>query len=483
MERTEVQVEDVHKHNSRSSCWVVIHSKVWDLTEFIDEHPGGAHAVLQCAGKDGTDLYDQVHDTGLIKDTLSLDLCRGVVRDPSALEIAGSPKLQPANQPELEPSELEPSELEPPMLNSIVSVQDFAKMAKKYLSEAGWAYYASAADDELCVEDAKRVFRRIMTRPRILRRVEPVCTRTNILGYESSLPLYFSPTGQGRYACKDAEAIISRVAGEEGLHYCMPTGSSHELIFQARVSPTQPLFFQLYTGRDKERTKDLLRKVERLGAAAIFLTVDSPVLGKRERDDRVRAAAGEDTISATSGGLAKTSSLGLLNPLLCWEDLKWIRETTKLPLVLKGVQTVEDAVLAHAHGVDGIVLSNHGGRSQDTAQPPILTLLEIRRHAPYLLSPPIRKDFQVLLDGSIRRGTDIIKAIALGATAVGIGRPVLYSMCGGYGQQGLQRLCQILRSEISTNMALAGAACVDDLVPEMINSQRAEHEMSRRIKL
>jgi L-lactate dehydrogenase (cytochrome) len=175
--------------------------------------------------------------------------------------------------------------------------------------------------------------------------------------------------------------------------------------------------------------------------------------------------------------------MGLLNPLLTWDDLKWLRQTTKLPVVLKGIQTVEDAVLAQAHGASGIVLSNHGGRSLDTAQSPILTLLEIRRYAPHLLEKPIRDKFQVFLDGGFRRGTDVIKAIALGASAVGVGRPVLYSLCADYGEEGLKRLIQILRTEVTTNMALAGAKSVEELVPELVNTERAEREVSRRVKL
>lgn len=460
------------------------------LVEFVDEHPGGAAVILRCAGKDGTQSYDEIHEPDLVKETLPKESCLGSVGDASALQQSSAPspappaQMQAPAQTPVQGRQEQDAHQSPPPLNTIISVQDFEPIAQRHLSATGWAYYSSATDDELCVDDTRRLFRKMAMRPRVLRAVEPVSADTTILGFPSSLPVYLSPTGQGKYAYRDAEATIARVAGDEGLIYCMPSGTAHEAVFAAGKAPGQKLFFQLYTGRDRERTRALLRKVEGLGAAAIFLTVDTPVLGKRERDDRVRAAEGDDTISSSSGGgFAKKASMSMLNPLLSWSDLEWIRETTKLPLVLKGVQTVEDAVLAHAHGVDGIVLSNHGGRSQDTAQAPILTLLEIRRHAPYLVSDPVRRHFQILLDGGIRRGTDVVKAVALGAAAVGIGRPILYSMCAGYGPEGLQRLCRILRTEVVTNMALAGATNVDELVPEMVNSERAERELSRRIKL
>lgn len=426
---------------------------------------------MKCAGQDATSSYDEIHEPGLVAETLPQERCLGTA---DLATLTPRPDARKAEDAEKTGAKFPP-------LHMMVSVADFEKVAETYLSPAGWAYYSSGADDELSIADSRRIFRKMALRPRVLRHVEPVSAETSILGFKSSLPIYITPTGQGKYAYNNAEAVLATGAGREGIIYCMPTGASHEAVFAARTSPDQPLFFQLYSHRDMERAKAMIRKVEGLGAAAIFLTVDSPVIGKRERDDRLRAADGDDTLLV--GGLAKTSSMGMLNPLLSWTDLTWIRETTTLPLVIKGIQTVEDAVLAHQYGADGIVLSNHGGRSQDTAQAPILTLLEIRRHAPQLLEPSAKKKFQVFVDGGFRRGTDVIKAIALGATAVGIGRPVLYSMCAGYGEKGLRRLINILRAEIETNMAMAGARSVNDLVPEMVNSERAEKEVSRRVKL
>lgn len=358
-------------------------------------------------------------------------------------------------------------------------MDDFEKIAKRYLTPTGWAYYAGGAEDEISISDTRRLFRMITFRARVLRCVEPVSTAVKILGCPSSLPFYISPTGLGRYAHRDAEPALARAAGKEDIIYCMPTTAAHESVFAARSKPDQPLFFQLYTTRERAKAQEYIRKLERLGARALFLTVDSPVLGRREKDERIKAT---DSPEAASG-VAKSGSLGLLNPMLCWEDLKWIRSTTSMPLVLKGVQTVEDAVLAYEAGVQGIVLSHHGGRSLDTAQAPIITLLEIRNHAPHLLLPEIRDKFQVFVDGGFRRGTDILKALALGASAVGIGRPFLYSMTAGYGEAGVARLLRMLRVEIETSLALAGARTVEELVPEMINSERAESEMSRRIKL
>ncbi|KAI3322346.1 glycolate oxidase [Xylariaceae sp. AK1471] len=461
---------EVAKHNTKQDCWVVINGRIWNVSEFLEDHPGGASVIFKYAGQDATEAYDEVHDTELVTSTLASTKCLGNVR-PNSL-----PK--PRQEVAVPTTEVAAKTAYPPLW-SIVNVDDFEKVAQSYLTPTGWAYYAAGAEDEVSLTDTRRLFRMITFRPRVLRRVEPVSAAVKILGHPSSLPIYISPTGLGRYAYRNAESVLACAAGKEGVIYCMPTTAAHESVFAARSKPDQPLFFQLYTTRERTKAQAMIRKLEGLGAGALFLTVDSPVLGRREKDERVKVADGQQA----SSGVAKAGSLGLLNPMLSWDDLKWIRETTSIPLVLKGIQTVEDAVLAYDHGVQGIVLSNHGGRSLDTAQAPILALLEIRKHAPHLLTPAARDKFQIFLDGGFRRGTDVLKALALGASAVGIGRPFLYSMTANYGEAGVARLLQMLRLEIETSMALAGATTVEELVPEMINSERAESEVSRRVKL
>lgn len=301
-----------------------------------------------------------------------------------------------------------------------------------------------------------------------------------MLGRPSTVPFFICPTGLSKYAHPDAELNLARAAGEEGVHQIIPTSPSMmlEQIAEARSSPNQTQYMQVYVNRDRAKALALIRRAEKAGMKGLFITVDSPVLGKRERDDRLKALSLGS--SAPNAGVAKIASSTLLNPRLKWEDLKWIRSVTKLPLVLKGIQTVEDAVIAYQNGVDAIYLSNHGGRSQDTAQAPILTLLEIRKYAPQLIRNP---KMQIFIDGNIRRGTDIIKCIALGASAVGIGRPCLYSMTGGYGEEGVRHMIDILRAEVAGNMGLIGATKIEELVPEMVNTQRAEMEIFGGVKL
>ncbi|KAL1850085.1 hypothetical protein Plec18167_005406 [Paecilomyces lecythidis] len=463
-----ISAAELSKHQSKESCWLVIYGKVYDVTSFLNSHPGGAKVLVRAAGRDSTPDFESVHNEDVLSE-LPPSACIGSV-DLGALKDLGSNSSATKEILHDDPKN------EYPPLSTIVNVDDFEVVAKKYLSPTGWAYYASAADDEYSKQENRRIFRKIKLRPRVLRNVDVVDTTTTILGHKCALPVYISPTGLGKYAHPGAECTLARAAGKEGLAQCVPTSPSMSLeaIYGARLSKEQPIFQQLYVNRDREKATALIKRAVNLGATALFVTVDSPVLGKREQDDRLK---GETASNYT--GIAKVASSGLLNPALTWADLKWIRALTDVPIVLKGIQSVEDAVLAHKAGVQGIVLSNHGGRSQDTAQAPMLTLLEIRKYAPWL----IRGKMQIFVDGGIRRGTDILKALALGANAVGVGRSFLYSMTGGYGEAGVQKLVDILRTELHSNMALAGATRIDDIVPEMVNAKRLDTEVFDSPKL
>ncbi|KAK5091333.1 hypothetical protein LTR05_001516 [Lithohypha guttulata] len=460
------------EHKSRQSCWLAVHGKVYDVTGFINDHPGGAGLLLKSAGKDATSAYQSIHNPELISETLPQQALLGEV-DTSTI---------PVEQQESDVASIgqQEAQSEYPALSSIINVDDFEQVAQRYLSPEGWAYYSSSAEDETSKQDNARLFRMLKLRPRVLRDVRAITTSTKILGSDSSVPFFICPTGLAKYAHAKAELNLASAAGAENVHQIIPTSPSMSLeqITEARSSPIQTQYLQVYVNRDKEKALSLIRRAEKAGVKGLFITVDSPVLGKREKDDRLKALSLGS--SAPNAGVAKIASSTLLNPGLKWQDLDWIRSATKLPLVVKGVQTVEDAVLAYKHGLDAIYLSNHGGRSQDTAQAPILTLLEIRKHAPELIK---NKKIEIYVDGNIRRGTDVIKCLALGATAVGIGRPCLYSMTGGYGEEGVKHMISILKSELLVNMGLIGATSIDELVPAMINTMRAEMEVFGGVKL
>ncbi|KAM0435822.1 hypothetical protein ACHAPT_002713 [Fusarium lateritium] len=365
-----------------------------------------------------------------------------------------------------------------PKLNEIICANDFALAAQKALTPKAWAFYSSAATDLVTVNKNRELIRRVMLRPRILRNVSDVWIDRKILGLDSKAPFIMCPAAMATLAHPDGELGWSRAAASEGIFEIASTefpGQENNASYSlpsiiAAAPPGHPFFLQLYVNSNRSKTAELLRRARSLGIKAIFVTVDAPVPGKREADERMP----QDVVikSEMSGGESskdnKGSGLGRLmgqyiDKSLNWEDLRWIREESSVPIVLKGVQTVEDVRLAVEHGVDGVMLSNHGGRSLDGAQASILILLEVRKRFPEAF-----QHLEVFIDGGFERGSDILKAIALGATAVGIARPFLYSLV--YGQKGVEHLSQILKDELETSLRLAGLTSLDQATPDLVNT-------------
>jgi L-lactate dehydrogenase (cytochrome) len=280
----------------------------------------------------------------------------------------------------------------------------------------------------------------------------------------------------GKLADPEGEVAIVKAAHACGVVYMLPTLSScdvEEMI--AARDARQPLFSQLYVNSDRAKTEAYVRRI-RAGDAnvkALFVTVDAPQLGRREKDMRNKFVSQSSSVQyrdQVQRNLGVTRAISsFIDPSLSWDDLPWLREIAgpELALILKGVQSVEDALLAFKSGkVDGIVLSNHGGRQLDASASGIELLAEVmpalRRERAY--NP---KTFHVYMDGGVRRGADVFKAMALGATAVGIGRPVLYALAG-YGQAGIVRLMDNFRDELEMVMRLMGTPKLQDLTPSCV---------------
>ncbi|KAL2678435.1 hypothetical protein Neosp_009181 [[Neocosmospora] mangrovei] len=455
-----ISLNDLRKHNTSTDCWIAIHSKVWDITDFIEEHPGGPDILLEHAGSDATGLYDGVHAPDIIEE-LSDDKLIGYLETPTADAVVAASQItqQEPTSPDTTSKASSASETETSFdsLDSILSAPDFEQAAKRGLTAKTWAFYSSAATDLVTLKNNKELVRRIMIRPRILRNVTNINLERSILGFKCSAPFFIAPAAMGRLAHPDGELALSRAAANEGIIQC-------------------PFFFQLYVNSDHQKTVELLKTVRELGVKAIFVTVDAPVPGKREADER---AAQEGTVkSAISGGESskdkKGSGFGRLmaqyiDKSLSWEDLAWIREASGgVPIILKGVQTAEDVKKAVEYGVEGVLLSNHGGRSLDGSQASILVLLELRKNCPEVFD-----QLEVYIDGGFERGSDILKAIALGATAVGIGRPFLYSLL--FGQDGAEHLSRILKDELETSMRLCGITSFEEARPRLVNTLDVNH--------
>lgn len=348
-------------------------------------------------------------------------------------------------------------EHEKPPLHTLINSHDFQVVASKTANAKTWAFYSSAATDLITRDANKSYFDRIWFRPRVLRNVREVDTRTTILGVDSRLPLFVSPAAMAKLIHPDGECAIARACESRGimqgvrfprlgrvlcpLTFQISNNSSYTMDELRAAAPSGNFFFQLYVNRDRAKSAALLRQCSaNPNIKAIFVTVDASWPGKREADERVRADESLSVPMAPSkakndkkgGGLGRVMA-GFIDPGLTWEDLKWVRQHTHLPVCLKGVMSADDAILAMKAGLDGILLSNHGGRNLDTSPPSIITLLELHKRCPEIFDK-----MEIYVDSGIRRGTDILKAVCLGATAVGMGRSMLFAT--NYGQEGVEHL-------------------------------------------
>ncbi|KAK3054196.1 hypothetical protein LTR09_004974 [Extremus antarcticus] len=305
------------------------------------------------------------------------------------------------------------------------------------------------------------------------------------MGHDSSLPFFICPAAQARLGHPDGELCLARGAAQFNIPYCSSTYSSVAHTDLAKVLHGEKkggaLLWQLYVPTAQEGAKQLIAEARRLGYKALVLTVDSAVIGKREEDDRYKAeldhAAGISIERTTSTTGEAPVLRGVHSATLCWDDRAWIRKAwgNTGPVVLKGIQTAEDALLAHQAGIDGIYLSNHGGRQMDFAPSSLQTLLEIRRYYPHLI-----QEMEVYLDGGVMRGTDVIKALCLGAKGVGLGRPFMYAL-SAYGTDGVFKAIQLLSDEIETTMRLMGVTSLEQLNGFYINTAALENDVAKRI--
>lgn len=367
------------------------------------------------------------------------------------------------------------------------NIDDLRLIAKRRLPGGIFDYIDGGAEDETSLHNNRAAYQRYEFVPRILRDVSGIDTSTTFLGRSLATPIIFSPTGFTRIAHSDGELAVARVAANHQLPYCLSTLSTRSIEEVAAVS-NGPKWFQVYVWRDRALVHDMLQRAEAHGYEAIMLTVDTAVLGRRERDVRrgftlppklgpgtiidgithpswtwdfvrhdpitfanISGAAGRDV------GTAVTLSDFIseqFDPALSWNDIAWFRERWKGHIILKGVQSVDDAVLAQQHGIDAIALSNHGGRQLDGAPAP-LDLIAPVAHATHGTLP-------LICDGGIRRGGDILKAIALGASACTMGRSYLYGL-GAAGEAGVEKAYSMLESELRRSMALTGVRSIAEV--------------------
>jgi L-lactate dehydrogenase (cytochrome) len=352
------------------------------------------------------------------------------------------------------------------------NLMDFEAVAASVMKKEAWDYYSSGADDEISVRENRAAFQRLWLRPRIMRDVSQLNLRTTMLGTSVALPVYISASALGKLAHPDGEVALARAANVQDIIQMVPTLASCSLdeIFAVK-QPQQTMWFQLYSHSDTRLCEELVRRAEAGGCTALAITVDTPHVGRRERDMRNKFTVSNSSAvlrqtpeKVNQGGGAAVALSSFINPSLTWEHIKWFRSITKMKIVLKGVQTGEDAILAWKYGADAIIVSNHGGRQLDTARSSIEILPEVMAALRFIGAD---RQLEVFLDGGIRRGTDIFKALALGARAVGLSRPALWGLAG-YGQAGVERVIDMLKYEFETCMAMMGCASIADITQDMV---------------
>lgn len=357
-----------------------------------------------------------------------------------------------------------------------VNVLEFEALARERIEPHAFDFIAGGAEDEVTLGCNRTAYERITFRPRVLVDVSTVDTSTQILGRHLALPVLLAPTALQTMVHPDGELATARAAAEAGTVMVVSTLSAYT-VEEIGAASDGPKWFQLYCYKEKSVTQALVQRAEAAGYEAICLTVDVPRLGRREQDLRNGFALPpgivprnfEDTADLASfagadhGSIVAAYAAGLLDPGLTWDDVAWLKSTTDLPLWVKGILTPDDATLAVQAGVQGVIVSNHGGRQLDGSPATIEVLPEIRE--------AVGEAIPLLVDGGIRRGTDVVKALALGAKAVLIGRPYLWGLGVG-GESGVAQVLDMLRVEVELAMALCGCPTAEDVTPRHVELAR-----------
>ncbi len=352
-----------------------------------------------------------------------------------------------------------------------LNIADYERLAAETLDPGPLAYYAGGAADEHTLRANVAAWSDYQLCPRVLVDVSQIDTRTTVLGTEIAMPVIVAPIALQKMCHADGEAAMARGAGAAGTIMTLSTIATATPREVAQAAPGSPRWFQVYVFRDRGVTRALIDEAVDCGFEALVVTVDAPVPGHRERDMRIGFTVPEGVdvpaVSAAHGRMSSATDpidaaaiLGLIDPALTWRDVEALVADWPLPVLIKGIQTAADAKLAADIGVAGIVVSNHGGRQLDTVAP-------TARMLPRIVEA-VGDRTEVLVDGGIRRGSDIATALALGARAVLVGRPALYGLAVD-GETGVTRVLKLLRTELRTAMTLLGTPAIADISPEHVS--------------
>lgn len=360
----------------------------------------------------------------------------------------------------------------------VVTLADYEAHARERLDDKAWAYFSGGAADEITLRANREAWDGLRLRPRVLRPLAGGHTRVELLGRTLAHPVMLAPVAFQRMAHPDGELAASIAAAVQGAGVVLSTQASVRLEDVARLvlgeAQRGPLWLQLYVQHDRGFTRELVQRAEAAGYEALVVTVDAPASGARDRERRAGYQLPPGVSAVNLAGLrpppARALAAGqsalfddLLHGATTWADIEWLLGATKLPVLLKGVMHEDDARLAASLGVAGLVVSNHGGRTLDTAEPTAWALPRI--------ADAVGEALPLLVDGGIRRGTDVLKAVALGARAVLLGRPYVYALATA-GALGVAHVLRLLRDELEIAMALSGCATLAEAGPALLRRPR-----------
>ncbi len=350
-------------------------------------------------------------------------------------------------------------------MEQLLTVDDAERMAEQAVTPEAWSYMVGGAGDERTLRWNREAFSRSRFRPRVLVDVSSVSTETTVLGTPVSMPALVAPMAFQQIAHEEGELAMARGAGAAGTLMCVSTVATATPAEIAEAAPGAPRWLQIYVFRDRGVSDEVIEQALEAGFTALVLTADLPVYGIRHREARTGFEAPEDDVPAIVAARARGGepdghhSQDLLESGLEWDYVTELRERWKVPVLVKGLVTAEDAILACEHGAAGVVVSNHGGRQLDGAIASLDALPEV--------VDAVGERAEVYLDGGVRRGTDVVMALALGARAVLVGRPVLYGLAFG-GSKGVEQVLEILREETENALALLGCRSPSEVTAEHV---------------
>lgn len=356
------------------------------------------------------------------------------------------------------------------MADEVVNVNEFSVLARHVLPKMIYDFYAGGAEDEWTLRENVAAFQRIRLRPRVLIDVSHVDLSTTILGFKISAPIMIAPTAMHKLAHPEGELATARAAAAAGTIMVL-SFSSTNTVEEVAATCDAVRFFQLYVYKNRNISAELVRRAERVGYKAIVLTADTPKLGRREADIRNKLVVPSlknlegllsiNMVTEKGSGLASFASQ-TLDSSFSWKDIKWLQSLTSLPILIKGILTAEDAELAIQAGVAGIIVSNHGARQLDFVSSTIVALEEVVK--------AVRGRVPVLFDGGIRRGTDVFKALAIGAQAVLVGRPIIFGLAVK-GEFGVKKVLEMLQEELELAMSLSGCCSLKDITRSHVQTE------------